>query len=121
MVSAGGQVAGGDVVEQGLVAVEEQQATGLVASHLAGDLAADRAAGARHEHGGAAEVVADALGVDRRRLPAEQVAEVDVADVLEHPRGRGGGRPSTFTCARVRSARVDDRLGLLLVGHAAVR
>ena len=105
-----------DVVEERLVAVEEQEATGLVAGDLVRDLAADRAARSRHEHGGAAEVVADALGVDRRGLPAQQVAQVDVADVLEHPRARVGGRVEHLHLGLGAQGAVDDRLRLLPAG-----
>ena len=107
---------GRDVVEQRFVAVEEQQAAGLVASHLAGDLAPDRATGASHEHGDAAEVVADAFGVDGRRLAAEEVAEVEIADVLEHPGSRAGGGPKHLHLCSGSQRPSDDRLRVLLVG-----
>ena len=107
---------GRDVVEQRLVAVEEQQAAGLVASHLAGDLAPDRATGAGHEHGDAAEVIANAFGVDGRRLAAEEVAEVEIADVLEHPGSRAGGRTQHLHLGPRSQRPSDDRLRLLLVG-----
>jgi hypothetical protein len=113
---AGRQWPGRHVVEERLVAVEEQQATWLVAGHLAGDLAADRTTGAGHEHGDAAEVIADALGVHWRRLAAEEVAEVQIANVLEHPGSRAGARTEHLHLRPGTQRPVDDRLRVLPVG-----
>jgi hypothetical protein len=103
-------------VKQRLVAVEEQQAAGAVAGHLMGDLAADRPSRPSDEHGGASEVVADPLDVHGRGPPAQEVGQVEVAHVLEHPGARVGGRSEHLHLRPGAEGAIDDRLRLLPVG-----
>ena len=96
-----GEVVADRFVEQALVAVEEQQPAGLEPGDLAGDLAADRPAGAGDEHRCALEVVGDLVRVDRRVLAAEEVGEVEVAQAAqERPADRGRTRGAGPSPAR---------------------
>ena len=90
-----------DLEQQAVVAVEEQQAGGAVLRDLAGDLAADRTAGAGDEHGGAFEVVGDVARVDRGVLAAEEVGEVEVAEVVEQRLAVDVGRAGEHLHLRV--------------------
>ncbi len=80
--------------EQAVVAVEQQEARRAVARHLAGDLAADRAAGSGDENVRAFEVVGDVTGIDRSVLAAEEVGEVEIAQAVHQRRAVhvGGAR-----------------------------
>ena len=50
---------------------------------LAAELAADRAAGARHQHALAGDLRAGLRPDDRRRAPAQEAVELQVLQVLE--------------------------------------
>ena len=70
-----------DVVEVGLVVIEQHQAPGAEVGHLLGDLRADRPAGAGDEHRGAADHRPDLLDVGGDLGATEEVLDVDVAGV----------------------------------------
>ena len=90
-----------DLEEEAVVAVEQEQARRAVLRDLAGDLAADRAAGAGDEDDGAFEVVGDVARVDGRVLAAEEVGEVEVAQVVEQRLAVGVGRAGEHLHLRV--------------------
>ncbi len=68
-------------VQRRLVSVEEVELRRAVPRDLPAELGADRAAGAGDEDRAAGEVAGDVLDVDVDLVPAEQVGDVDVADV----------------------------------------
>jgi hypothetical protein len=70
-----------DGVQRGLVAVEQVEPLGSVAGDLAAQLGADGSAGTGHEHPAPGEVAGDLVDADVDLVAAEQVLEVDVADV----------------------------------------
>ena len=70
-------------VDAGLVAVEDADEGRVVAVHLAGQLGADRAAGAGDEDALALEELPDAVLVGVDRAAAEEVLLGDVRDVAE--------------------------------------
>ena len=71
-----------DVEERALGLVDEHDPRRLRARDLAAELGADRAAGAGDEHGLALDVGGDGVDVDLDRLAAEQVLDLDRADLL---------------------------------------
>ncbi len=130
-----------DRVERELGELEEHQARRVEARDLAAELGADRAAGAGDEDGPAADEGLEARFVERHRVAAEQVVELDRAqrrdahlardDVAQRRHGhhRDAGRGAQLDRAlplAVRSLRHgDDRLldavALRRVGHARHR
>ena len=72
-----------DGVQGGLVAVEHHQLGGGEPVDLAAQLGPDRAAGAGDEHPPAGQVARDRLHVGVELVAAEQVGEVQVADVAD--------------------------------------
>ena len=97
----------GELVQQRLVAVERARAGfGSVLGHLAGDLAADRAAGTSDDDSRTGEVALDVVGMDGCVRPAEKVGDVEVtkaARAASRRRARrsvGGPSPATRLRAR---------------------
>ena len=90
-----------DLEEEAVVAVEQEQAGGAVLRDLAGDLAADRTAGAGDENDRAFEVVGDVARVGGRVLAAEEVGEVEVAEVVEQRLAARVGGPGEHLHLRV--------------------
>ena len=75
-------------VQGGLVAVEHDQLGRAEPVDLAAQLGADRAAGAGDEHPLAGQVAGDGVDVGVELVAAEQVGEVEVADVADARHGR---------------------------------
>ena len=71
-----------DVEERALGLVDHHDPRRLGARELAAELGADRAAGAGDEHGLVLDVRGDRFDVDLDRLAAEQVLDLDRADLL---------------------------------------
>ena len=90
-----------DLEQEAVVAVEEEQAGRAVLRDLAGDLAADRSAGAGDENGRAFEVVGDVARVDRCVLAAEEVGEVEVAQAVQERLALRVGRSGEHLHLRV--------------------
>ena len=78
---------GGDVVQVGLVVVEQQQSRRIELGDLPGDLRADRAAGPRDEHPAPTEQLADRAEVGDDLLAAQQVVDAHLPDVLQAQSG----------------------------------
>ena len=92
--------------------VEQHERAGVHAGDLAAQLGADRAAGAGHEHAAAGQVAADGLDLHPHRVAAQDVLDLDVAQLtrelaaglqqLEDGRHRAHGDAA-------RAAGADDR------------
>ena len=84
-------------VQRRLVAVEQDQAGGTEAVHLAGKLGADGAAGAGDQDASPHQVVGDVAQVGVDRVATQHVGDVDLADAAQvdpaadHLRDRGQG------------------------------
>ncbi len=108
----------GELVQQRLVAVEEDEPLRLVLGHLAGDLAADRAAGAGDDDGRAGEIPLDVVRMDGRVRTTEQVGDVEVAQAAEQRTRDALGCRRKHLHLRLGCERaVDDRLAVLAVGE----
>ncbi len=86
------------VVQVGLVVVEQHQARGRELGHLPRDLGTDPAAAAGHEHAPAREQLPNWREVDRHLVTTEEVFDPQVAQVAQmrhrvHPRRRRGQHP----------------------------
>ncbi len=108
----------GDGLEQeALVAVEQDQPGRAVAEHLTGDLTPDRAAGAGDEDDRAPDVVADVGRVDRRVLAAEEVGQVELAQVLQQDVAERVGAFREDLDLRVGLQRAFDDVAQLFAGR----
>ena len=107
-----------DLEQVVLGVVDEHQPARADARDLAAQLAADRAAGAGHEHDLAGEVCADALELHPHRLAAEDVLDAHLAQLardlqlaravpeqLEHGRRRAHGNPALAAGRTTRARR----------------
>ncbi len=73
-------------MQRGLVTVEHQQRRRVEADQLPAQLRADRSAGAGHQHALARDVAGRGGHVGVHRVAAEEVGDVDVAQVAQaHP------------------------------------
>ena len=83
---------GGDLVEVGLVVVEEDEQGRLVRGDLGGDLGPDRSTGTGDQDPAGRDRGQDAVAVGDDLLATEQVVDLQVADVADGRRDRSAAR-----------------------------